>query len=60
MTPAGTHASRLALVLGFASLYLVAEVVGELLTWSLALLADAGHMLTDVGGLVLALLAMHG
>ena len=39
-TPAGTHASRLALVLGFTALYLVAEVVGGLLTRSLALLAD--------------------
>jgi cobalt-zinc-cadmium efflux system protein len=58
-TPAGTHASRLALVLGFTTLYLVAEVVGGLLTQSLALLADAGHMLTDVGGLALALLAIR-
>ena len=58
-TPRGTHASRLAFVLGFTSCYLVAEVVGGLLTRSLALLADAGHMLTDVGGLVLALLAMR-
>lgn len=37
---------------------MVAEVVGGLLTNSLALLADAGHMLTDVGGLGLALLAI--
>jgi cobalt-zinc-cadmium efflux system protein len=58
-TPAGTHASHLALVFGFTTLYLVAEVVGGLLTRSLALLADAGHMLTDVGGLVLALLAIR-
>jgi cobalt-zinc-cadmium efflux system protein len=33
-------------------------VVGGLLTGSLALLADAGHMLTDVGGLALSLMAM--
>src|SRR5215471_7680404 len=58
-TPADTHASRLALVLGFTTLYLVAEVVGGLLTRSLALLADAAHMFTDVGGLVLALLTMR-
>lgn len=39
--------------------YLVAEVVGAVLTNSLALLADAGHMLTDVGGLALALFAIN-
>lgn len=37
---------------------MAAEVVGGLLTGSLALLADAGHMLTDVAGLGLALLAI--
>ena len=35
-----------------------AEVVGGLLTNSLALLSDAGHMLADVAALVLALLAL--
>ncbi|MGQ0639162.1 MAG: cation diffusion facilitator family transporter [Gemmatimonadaceae bacterium] len=44
---------RLALVLTAA--FLVAEVVGGLVTNSLALLADAGHMLTDVGALALSL-----
>jgi len=39
--------------------YLAAEVVGGILTNSLALLADAGHMLTDVGGLALALFAIN-
>jgi cobalt-zinc-cadmium efflux system protein len=37
--------------------FLLVEVAAGLLTGSLALLADAGHMLTDVAGLVLALLA---
>lgn len=36
-------------------LFLIVEVVGGILTNSLALLADAGHMLTDVGALILAL-----
>lgn len=49
---------RLKLVLGFTILYLIAEVAGGILTKSLALLADAGHMLTDVGGLIFALLAI--
>ncbi|NKE73599.1 cation transporter [Nitrospiraceae bacterium HYJII51-Mn-bac16s-1-B09] len=38
--------------------YLIVEVIGGLLTRSLALLADAGHMLTDIGGLGIALFAM--
>jgi cobalt-zinc-cadmium efflux system protein len=50
---------RLAIVLAVTLLVLTAEVVGALLTGSLALLADAGHMLTDAAGLVLALLAAH-
>src|SRR2546426_8283390 len=37
---------------------LVLEVVGGLWTGSLALLADAAHVLTDVGGLILALFAI--
>lgn len=49
---------NLVIVLSFTTLYLVAEVVGGLLTGSLALLADAGHMLTDVAGLALALIAI--
>jgi cobalt-zinc-cadmium efflux system protein len=36
---------------------LVAEAVGGILTGSLALLADAGHLLSDVGAIVLALIA---
>jgi cobalt-zinc-cadmium efflux system protein len=35
----------------------VAEAVGGLLTGSLAVLADAGHLLSDVGSIVLALIA---
>ena len=37
---------------------LIAEVIGSWLTGSLALLADAGHMLTDVAGTGFAILAM--
>ena len=36
---------------------LVAEAVGGILTGSLALLADAGHVLSDAGSIVLALIA---
>lgn len=57
-TAAGRNKGRLAVVLGLTTVYLVAEVVGGLLTGSLALLADAGHMMTDVAGLGMALLAI--
>jgi cobalt-zinc-cadmium efflux system protein len=48
---------RLAIVLALTATVLVVEVVGALLTGSLALLADAGHMFTDAAGLVIALIA---
>lgn len=51
--------SKLRIILILTSAYFVAEIVGSLLTGSLALLADAGHMLTDVGGLALSLLAIN-
>ena len=48
---------RLALVLSLTAAYMIAEAVGGWWTGSLALLADAGHMLTDVAALALALVA---
>lgn len=57
-TSTSKNAKLLLFVFVLTSLYLVAEVVGGVLTGSLALLADAGHMLTDVGGLGLALFAV--
>ncbi len=48
---------RLAAALGLAATYLVAELVGAWWTGSLALLADAGHMGSDVAALSLALFA---
>ena len=57
-----THApadnrGRLAAVLAITVTVLVVEVVGAVVSGSLALLADAAHMLTDVAGLTLGLLA---
>ena len=54
-----TAQNRSALVFTFALTfgYFVVELVGGILTNSLALLADAAHMLTDVAGLGLALFA---
>ena len=54
----GMHRGRLLTVLGITSTVLVAELVGARLTGSLALLADAGHMFTDVAGILLAVLAV--
>ena len=58
-TAAAQHAGKLKWALGLTTTYMVAEVIGGLVTGSLALLADAAHMMTDVGGLALALLAIN-
>lgn len=58
-TATAQHTSRLAWALALTSTYMIAEVAGGLITGSLALLADAAHMLTDVAGLALALLAIR-
>src|SRR5260370_19572843 len=49
---------RLLLTLVITSLVLVAEVVGGLLSHSLALLSDAGHMLSDAVAQALSLIAL--
>lgn len=51
------RALRIALVANGS--FLVVEVVGGLVTRSLALLADAAHMASDVAALVIALLALR-
>ena len=53
----GGSAGRLGIVLALTALYMVAEVVGGMLSHSLALLADAGHMLSDVAALGLSMFA---
>jgi cobalt-zinc-cadmium efflux system protein len=50
---------RLLWVLGITAVFMVAEVVGGLLSNSLALLADAGHMFTDVAALGLSVFAIR-
>ena len=44
---------------GINLVFLIVEILGGILTHSLALLADAGHMLTDVAALGLALLVSY-
>jgi cobalt-zinc-cadmium efflux system protein len=50
-----SHQGRLRWALVLTAVFFVAEVVGGLVSNSLALLADAGHMFTDVGALALSL-----
>jgi cobalt-zinc-cadmium efflux system protein len=53
-----TSAKRLWIALALTCTFLIVEVVASLLTGSLALLSDAGHMATDVAALAIALLAI--
>lgn len=50
--------TRLKISLAVTTLYMIAEAVGGYMANSLALIADAGHMLTDVGALALTLTAI--
>jgi len=51
------HRRKLALVLALTTAALATQVIGGIVSGSLALLADAGHALTDSFGLALALVA---
>jgi cobalt-zinc-cadmium efflux system protein len=55
----GANTRRLAMTLALVLVYMGVEVVGGLLAGSLALIADAGHMLSDAGALGLTLFAMR-
>jgi len=48
-----------ALAAALTGVFMVAEIVGGLMSGSLALLADAGHMLTDFAALSLAWLGFR-
>jgi cobalt-zinc-cadmium efflux system protein len=55
----GASERRMWLVFGLTAGFLVVEVVGGILTNSLALLSDAAHMFTDVMALAIAIAAMR-
>lgn len=57
--PGERHKGRLGAAFAILAVFMVVEVVGGLLSDSLALLSDAGHMLTDVLGLGMALAAIQ-
>lgn len=50
--------SRLLIAIAIVVVFLIVEVVGAAVSGSLALLADAGHMLSDLLGLIIALVAL--
>ncbi|GAA4371113.1 cation diffusion facilitator family transporter [Agromyces bauzanensis] len=54
---AAANRTRLVVAIAIIAAFLVVQVVGGLLSGSLALLADAGHMASDLIGLVVALIA---
>lgn len=55
----GSNEKSLRIALALTSAFLITEVVGGMLTKSLALLSDAAHMMTDVAALVIALVAIR-
>ncbi len=57
MLARGEVRSRLALAVALTALFMGVEVAGGILTSSLALIADAGHMATDVAALSFSLFA---
>lgn len=57
LTATGRHRKRLIAVLAITLSVVMVQVVGAALSGSLALLADAGHMLSDAAGVFIALLA---
>ena len=59
MRAGARHEKRLVIAFGLIGCFFVVEAVGGILTNSLALLSDAGHMLTDVIGLGMALAAIQ-
>ncbi|MHB0981048.1 MAG: cation diffusion facilitator family transporter [Thermoleophilia bacterium] len=56
---AGRHKRPFIVAFALSATYMLVEAVAGLLLNSLALLSDAGHMLTDVAGLGMALAAIH-
>lgn len=56
-TATGRHRRRLGIVLAIYLVIITAELVGALVTGSLALLAEAGHMAVDGSGIAIALVA---
>lgn len=59
ISAAGRHKRPLVLAFALTAVYMVVEIVAGFAFGSLALVSDAGHMLTDVAGLGMALAAIQ-
>jgi cobalt-zinc-cadmium efflux system protein len=59
LLPEDRNSRRLLLAFLVTVVFMVAEVIGGIISGSLALLADAGHMLTDAAALLMALMAVR-
>lgn len=57
--PQDANARRLLIAFSVTAIFMLLEVIGGIISGSLALLADAGHMLTDAAALLVALLAVQ-
>lgn len=57
--PGAPHQRSLWVALALTSSFMIAEVIGGILTGSLALISDAAHMFTDTAALAIALAAMQ-
>jgi cobalt-zinc-cadmium efflux system protein len=55
----GANQRSLKIALGLTTTFLLVELVGGVVTQSLALISDAAHMFTDVAALAIALVAIH-
>lgn len=55
----GSNLRRVMIALVLTGSFMLVEIVGGIISGSLALLADAGHMLTDTMALALAAMAFH-
>ncbi|WP_256742392.1 cation transporter, partial [Cronobacter sakazakii] len=54
-----SNSKRLLIAFLITAIFMVLEIAGGLLSGSLALLADAGHMFTDAAALLVALMAVR-
>lgn len=59
LLPSDPNSRRLFLAFIVTLVFMIAEVIGGIISGSLALLADAGHMLTDAAALLVALMAIR-
>lgn len=58
-TVSGSNERRVLAAMALTALFMVAEIIGGIVSGSLALIADAGHMATDAAALALAFIAFR-